>query len=51
MLAKARNAVLLVLALAASLKIGWILVQPLVPILVVLACIVGIYSVLIRRNT
>ncbi len=50
MFEKLRNAILLVLAGALALRIAWALIQPLLPVLMVLAVLAAVYSFLFRRS-
>ncbi len=45
-----RNAVFFVLACAIGLRLAWALMQPLVPLLIVLAFLLSIGWLLFRRN-
>jgi hypothetical protein len=51
MTVKIRNAVLLLLGLALALRLAWVLVQPLMPVLLVLTCLIGIYWLVFRRSS
>ena len=50
MFERMRNAIGLILAGAVALRIAWVLLQPLMPLLVILGVLLAIYRFLMRRD-